>query len=73
MSTENIARGSTWVSDEILLLISIWADKKCSKNLKLKRGIVKHTFDKPYPKCKIIANTELSRISLRLLLDKDLL
>ena len=26
MSTENINRGSTWASDEVSLLISIWAD-----------------------------------------------
>ncbi len=33
MSTENMSRGSTWASDEVSLLISIWADEKIQQQL----------------------------------------
>ena len=33
MSTEAIDRGSTWADEEILLLISIWADEKIQQQL----------------------------------------
>ena len=50
---EAVDRGSAWVDEEVLLLLSIWVDEK------LDQQFLKETFVSPIPRPKVVDHSEV--------------
>ena len=51
---EAVDRGSAWVDEEVLLLLSMWVDEK------LDQHFLKEKFVSPIPRPKVVAHSEYS-------------